>query len=264
MYMHTSTFFMMLLFSVLNWHLEVLKWKALVKTMRNISYSEALKQSLAGHTTAIVTPNKLGEYGAKAYFYKNDNPKKIMGLNFIANAHQLLATLFFGSFGLYYYLQQHAQLPFHSQSVIVFYGAFIFLGSVFILKTKSGKKFLYHFREIGLKTHLLTALYAHIRYIVFSTQFFLILNSFEPEIAYLQVAPVIWCMYLIASFIPTFSIIDFAIKGSVALLLFSSFPVEEFSIISSALLMWAFNFGIPAFLGMYFISRARPYKRTSI
>lgn len=257
------TVLLILLLTVLNWHFEILKWKVLVQKVRSISYFEALAQSLAAHTAAITTPNKLGEYGAKAYYFKDLQPKRIMVLNFTGNAYQLLTTLCFGSYGLTVYLKNNTALPFRPWIVFAAYSALLFTCLFYLLCTKSYRKHFQHFKEIGLKVHFLTFAYSCIRYLVFSCQFFLILFSFEPEIRFTEIIPVIWCMYLIASFIPGFSLVDFALKGSVALVLLASFPMQELSIMSTALLMWMCNFGIPAGLGMYFVLRTQPYKSVS-
>lgn len=260
---HIENVFLILLLSVCNWHFEILKWKRLATAVRSISYLEALAQSLAAHTAAVTTPNKLGEYGAKAYFFKHSQPKKIMGLNFIGNAYQLLTTLCFGTFGMFVYLENSTSLPFHPWMVLTIYGALLLASLVFVLFTKSYQKYLLHFKEIGFRTHLLAFTYSCIRYVLFSSQFFLVLHAFEPQITYFEITPVIWCMYLIASFIPSFSLVDFAVKGSVALVLFSSFHLEELSVVSTALFMWVCNFAVPAVLGMYFVFRTQPYKPVS-
>ena len=56
-------------FTFFNWFFEVLKWKELVSFVKKISFSEALKQSLASLTTSLITPNRIGEYGAKAMYF---------------------------------------------------------------------------------------------------------------------------------------------------------------------------------------------------
>jgi len=44
--------------------------KTIFSSIKLISYKTTISQSLADHTTAIITPNKIGEYGAKASFFK--------------------------------------------------------------------------------------------------------------------------------------------------------------------------------------------------
>ena len=74
------SFVLFLLFlSVVNWALEVLKWQSLVEMIEHISFKTSAKQSLASLTASLITPNRIGEYGAKAvYFNKKQRPKVLL------------------------------------------------------------------------------------------------------------------------------------------------------------------------------------------
>ena len=94
--------FILLLFSGCNWFLECLKWQLLVREIKTISLKKAIEQSLGSLTASIITPNRIGEYGAKTIYFKKTYRKKIMGLNLVGNLSQLSTTLFFGVIGLIY------------------------------------------------------------------------------------------------------------------------------------------------------------------
>ena len=76
-------FLVLLTLTTLNWMLEIYKWQMLSREVTPISYQEAAKQSLASHAFALITPNRIGEYGAKALFYAQSFRKQILTLNFI-------------------------------------------------------------------------------------------------------------------------------------------------------------------------------------
>ena len=88
---------------------------------------------------------------------------------------------------------------------------------------------------------------------MFSHQFYFLLLLFGVEVEYLQVMPLIFSMYLLASIIPSLTIFDWAIKGSIAVWLFSFLSVNELTIITITTVMWLLNFGIPALLGGVFV-----------
>ncbi|WP_372795672.1 lysylphosphatidylglycerol synthase domain-containing protein, partial [Lutibacter sp.] len=90
----------LLLFTDVNWLLEIYKWKLLASVEKKITFFEAYQQSLASLTASLITPNRIGEYGAKALYFKKKSRKKIVLLNFIGNMSQLTATTFFGLIGL--------------------------------------------------------------------------------------------------------------------------------------------------------------------
>ena len=93
----------LLLFTDANWFLEIFKWKTLASIEKNLSFMDAFEQCLASLTTSIITPNRIGEYGAKALFFKKEKRKKIMLLNLVGNLSQLTATVFFGTIGLIFF-----------------------------------------------------------------------------------------------------------------------------------------------------------------
>src|SRR5690606_15596062 len=101
----TSAGYFLLLFVVLatvNWTFEVLKWQSLASTIEKMDFKTALKQSLTSLTVSLATPNRIGEYGAKALFFEKDNRKKVLLLTFYSNAAQLITTVVFGLVGLFY------------------------------------------------------------------------------------------------------------------------------------------------------------------
>ena len=231
-----------------------MKWKLLVNSFKKTRYKAACTQSLAAHTVAITTPNKIGEYGAKALFYKRSLRKKILGLAFLGNAHQLLMTVLFGVFGLYFYTQRSA-IPFQTTLVFGFYC--VLAGGIlsYIYTTSKFKKIAVFIKVIPIKTQVLVSLYSLVRYLLFSFQYYYFLQLFGVEIPYKDLFPLIWLMYFISSCIPSFSLADFAIKGSVALFLFSGLGIPESTIVATAFFMWVLNFAIPAAIGGVFVAR---------
>jgi len=131
--LHTSGIFnittiILLVFATfLNWFLEILKWKTLVQHIKSISLWESTAHSLGGLTASLFTPNRIGEYGAKALYFSKSERKRVVGLNFLGNTAQLLATVFFGLIGFSFFVYEFGvELPWYKimrMSVfIVFFG----------------------------------------------------------------------------------------------------------------------------------------------
>ena len=66
---------LLLLFTLINWLLEIKKWKILAQRVMEISLIEATRQSLSSLTFSLITPNRIGEYGAKALYFKKEKRK---------------------------------------------------------------------------------------------------------------------------------------------------------------------------------------------
>jgi len=96
-----------------------------------------------------------------------------------------------------------------------------------------------------------------IRYLIFSFQFYFFLSVFGVAIDYLDAMVVITSMYFLASIIPSISIFDVVIKGSVAVFLFSFLKINELTILTIITSMWLLNFVIPSVFGGYYILNFR-------
>ena len=83
---------------------------------------------------------------------------------------------------------------------------------------------------------------------------------FKIDISYVHAISAISSMYLIASCIPILSLFDAALKGSVAVVVFSLFGLDSLLILSITTLMWLFNFAFPAIIGSYFVLQFNPIK----
>ena len=76
---------------------------------------------------------------------------------------------------------------------------------------------------------------------------------FGVEMEYQTIILLIFAMYFIASFIPTISLFDWVIKGSVAIYIFTYISIPEIKIITITTLMWLLNFALPAIFGSFYV-----------
>ena len=249
-----------LLFTDANWFLETYKWKTLTNIIQKTTFFEAFEQSLASLTTSLITPNRIGEYGAKAMYFTKNNRKKIVALNFIGNFTQLLVTIFFGIIGFLYILKNHLiTLPsLNIQKAGFFLGILVLI--FFFRKHLGWKKIVAYFnkftnflKDISIEIYIKTGLISIARYLIFSSQFYFLLLLFGVEIDYFTCMPFVFSMYLIASIIPSLSIFDWLIKGSVAVWLFNFIGLNELTVLTVTTFMWILNFAIPSMLGSVFV-----------
>lgn len=251
----------LVLLSVFNWFLEILKWKTLVKTIKKISFKEALEQSLGGLTASLITPNRIGDYGAKAIYYSKPYRKRIVLLNLLGNISQMTMTTIFGIIGLVVFINRYQiEVDYFKLTkfvtLIILIGAFAFFGvkqNKFNIKGFSLHKVVEFIKEMPLQVHLFNLSSALIRYLIFSFQFYYLLTIFGVEVGYFKAMVVITSMYLLASIIPSITIFDVVVKGSVAVFLFGFVQVNELTILSITTIMWLLNFAIPSVFGSYFV-----------
>ena len=241
----------LLLLSLLNRFFEILKWQNLVSFIKKISLFEATNQVLSALTAGLFTPNGVGEYAGKALFFEKAQTKNIIFLNLICNGVQVLVSLFFGIIGLFY-------LGYFKWDLILIATIIGLLTLGFTLKKVDIKgysieKLIEKLNEIPRKIHQKNFYLAICRYLVFSHQYYFLFLAFDVQLPYFTLMAAISSVYFLASSLPTFQFLDFAVKGSVALFFFGILGVNEWIVIFISTLFWFFNLVLPATIGSYFV-----------
>lgn len=255
-------------FSILNRFFEIVKWQNLISSVQEISLWSATAQVLGALTVGIFTPNGLGEYAGKAFFYPKSETKKIIFLNLICNGVQMVLTIGFGLFGLLYF---NTVYPIVSLKIIIIiligFVALVFFAFC-IKKTSfigfSIDKVIRKINEIPKPIHQKNILLGLGRYLVFTHQYYFLLLVFDVNQSYFILIATISGVYLLSSSLPSFQFLDFAIKGSVAVYFFTILHVNEWIVAFITTLMWFFNVVLPVILGSYFVLRFKKNRKASI
>ena len=243
-------------FSFANRFLEILKWQNLVSFIKPISVGEATKQVLGALTAGIFTPNGLGEYAGKALFFEKTKTKKIIFLNLICNGIQLILTIFFGTIGLLF-----LGYTFWVVTIVLLIFGFWFLAHLskkIKIKGYSIEKLIYKINEIPKSIHKKNILLGIGRYLVFSHQYYFLFLVFDVDLPYITLMATIAAVYFLASSLPSFQFLDFAVKGSVAMFFFGKLGVNEWVVVFISTLMWFLNVVIPVAIGSYFVIKFKP------
>ena len=256
--------------STFNWLFEIIKWQHLASFIQKISFINSLEQSLGSLTASLFTPNRVGEYGVKAMYFKLSKSKKIVAMNLLSNCLQMTVTTLLGIIGLSLYLLKY---PLDIAYYKVFkFGVILLIIVLFPLiglaKTKfsikgisfqTAKSF---YSKIPIALYVKVFLFSLIRYMIFSFQFYFLLTLFGVKLSYFDSMVIITSMYFLASIIPIISIFDVVLKGSVAIFLFSTIGISNIIILSTILLMWFFNVALPSLIGAVFVLKFKFPQKT--
>lgn len=246
-----------LLLSVLNRFFEILKWQNLVLYLHKISLPEATKQVLGALTAGLFTPNGVGEYAGKALFFEKSKTKKIVFLNLICNGIQMILSIVFGIFGLLYFNANYNIIT--SKTVAILFGiCFLLFGILFFskkinIKGYSIERMIHKINEIPKSIHQKNIFLAICRYLVFSHQYYFLFLAFDVDLPYFTLMATIASVYFLASSLPTFQFLDFAVKGSVAVYFFGILGVNEWIVVFISTLMWFLNVVLPVVIGSYYV-----------
>ncbi|WP_437920760.1 hypothetical protein [Sphingobacterium sp. LRF_L2] len=256
-----------ILLMLLNWGVEIIKWKFLSKKIEEISWWKALCSVFCGLTWAIFTPNRIGEYGGRVLLLKTENRASgavAMGVGLFA---QLVLTSFFGALSIAWFVSEFLPTPhtveFGIWLLAIIY-ALIFLIFYFNVQWVDYlvRKFsfferirpffsiLEDFTSLELFKVLLLSL---ARFLIFTSQYILLMVIFIPEMPFTSMVFMIFILFFIQSAVPSLDIFDFSVRSFVASNLYSYITTQEIAVMAIVSCIWFVNLILPAIIGSLFV-----------
>ncbi len=276
------------LLAPLNLWFESVKWKFLIDKLEKISYADAFRAVLSGISVSIFLPNRMGDYLGRVFILKKADRLQATLSTMLGSLAQLITTVLFGLTGMgialhtYFDLSDSFQLWTYLGIVLVLIVVivlilFFYLNfSAFstILKNISGKeyphikKYSQVFSWYGWHELFRVLVVSMLRYLIFSSQFFLALRLFNVELPYAAAMIIISIVYLFMTIIPTVAMTELGVRGSVSLYIFAYYfePLHKWSeaymqgVVAASSLLWIINLGIPALAGAFFVFRLRFFR----
>ncbi len=255
------------LLMLLNWLLEVVKWRFLSRRLEYLGMWKAIKSVFCGLTWAIFTPNRIGEYGGRIMLLKPENRASgavAMGVGLFA---QLVLTSVFGAISIAWFVTTFIETPssvdFGVWLLAILYAmAFLILyfnvswvdylvGKVkFLHKVKPFFVVLedYSVRELAYVLWLSTC-----RFAIFTSQYIILMLVFLPELSIVSMLPMIFILFFIQSAVPSLDIFDFSVRSFVASNLFAYITTQELAVMAIVSCVWFVNLIFPAIIGAFFV-----------
>jgi len=269
-------FFLSLLFVPLNWSLEALKWKKLIRRIERFSFSKSLKATLAGVTASVFTPNRAGEFAGKMLYVKSKNRLRAIVVSMVCSIAQLLVTVTLGSVAFIAFIRNEYSYELSVYIVyITIFGvimllslAYIFYYHLSLLKRilrplfqrwKSFRKALALLDRFSSDDYTMILVYSFLRFGTYCFQYFCLLEFFQSNMTLSQYITLIPVNFLGISAIPSIALAELGIREAVALSFFSVTHAPSIAIISATFTLWLINVAFPALIGTIFIVTA-PFK----
>ena len=274
-------FVIVVLMMFLNWFLEAYKWKFLIKKIEKISFLTSIRAVFSGITVSTFTPNRIGEYGGRVFCLDKADRVKAVLITVIGSFSQLIVTLCFGFLGLIFLPNFLPELKnsllkinygnYILSTILIF---FVFLSIILFIKTpllttilnkfsflKKYRKYNSVFSFYNSKELFLILFLSVLRYLVFTAQFYLLLNLFNVNLNYFSFMTLSSVMLLIISIVPSIVITEIGIRASVSLFLFSLISNDSIGILSATFLLWIINLLTPALIGIIFIFSLKFFRK---
>ncbi|MGQ2982846.1 hypothetical protein [Flavobacterium sp.] len=253
--------FLILMLTLLNRSLEIVKWQNLVSWLQPLSLGKAAAQVLAAMTAALFTPNGIGEYAAKALYYKKEQAGDIIFLNLVCNGIQLIIAVLVGIAGLVIFNGMYDVIT--TGTLLLILGGIVtvcvlvFASRNITIKGYSLQRLFAKVGEMPKAIHRKNMALAISRYLCLIHQHYFLFLLFGVDLPYFVMISAIAGVYFLGSSLPTFQLLDFAVRGSVAVYFFGILGVNEWIVVFAATLQWLLNIVLPVSIGSYFVFRFR-------
>ena len=263
------------LIQFVNWGIEALKFRFIIAKKEPITKKEAILAVYTGNATGFFTPDRLGNFIGRFIYLKNKNKKTVTAATMLGNLSQLISTLIFAliSFILYQAIETEINLPYVNSTLILsvvfvllilitlaFYNPSSLISKVKKIKwlAKHEDTFIF-LTEFSVKESSLILLYSIARYLLFISQFYLLLNAVGFEINIIESLIFTGLIYLFTTFIPSPMMGNLGTRELFALMLLSNYDNAELALVVS-LLIWIINIVFPSILGSILLVKMNPYK----
>jgi uncharacterized membrane protein YbhN (UPF0104 family) len=285
----TGQITVLLAMMAVNWAVEAIKWRFLIRKIEKVGFFKSLSGVLSGVSVSSFTPNRVGEFFGRVYILKKASHVEGILITILGSMSQLLVTILAGSLALLVLLPRylpaaafsHGYIYYSILSVVLIMDVLLLVlyFNISVLNTLKDKilrsrlrRFRRFFRIFSLyRVRELAAvlLLSMLRYLIFSTQFWLMLQLFQVPVPLTEALILIPVIYFIMAVIPTVALTELGIRGSVSLYIFGLFLATLYAdpapfnpgIFSAATLLWLINLGIPALLGTLFIFRLQFFRK---
>ena len=265
-------FWFTVVFVFFNWGIEARKWQLLITKVQPMNFFTALKSVLCGVTLTFFTPNRIGEYGGRVLFVKEDHRLEAVSLSIAGGIAQLIITLLLGCAGLFY-LVLTANESISLMGISFFWLKIFLYGAVFITicltlfyfrmgwliklieKLPYAAKFSKHIlvlESFDAKILLRLLSLSFFRYIIFVLQYIFMLQLMMVEQNWWQSFWLLTVMFLLLAVIPSFAVAELGIRGTVATTLFA-YAGNSLGVLTVTFGVWFINLFIPALAGSLLI-----------
>lgn len=255
-----------LVLMLLNWWLESLKWRVLVRGVEPVSRARAFLATIAGTSIGVITPNRVGEFLGRVLFLAPEHRIAGSFATVVGSIAQFVVTVVMGTLGLLVFLVgswdldsglwQALSAAGLSLSIAVGVTSLVLYFNTDLLRALVARLPVVHrwarhadvLASFSTNDLLRVLVLATGRYLVFTLQFALLL----AVLAGVRPWDALWAIplvYLVSTLVPTVMLTELGVRGSVAVALVPAAHELVPGVLLASTLIWTINVGLPALAG---------------
>ena len=252
-----------------NWSLEALKWKLLLKHSAHFTLSESMRSVLGGLSIGFATPARVGEFAGRVMFLHRGERVDGIYLSAIGGLAQSIVTFFTALFMLRFYTG-NSNIFFSAYSYIAFallalvmIAIYISFEEVMLWLKKSRLHISDYVIDVNKTPHRndkwLVFLTSIVRYGVYVLQYYLLLRFIGMTGNVFELIAAISLILFLQSVSPLIPLTDITVRGGIALLVLNNYGTYmTMGIFMVPVMLWAINLLIPAIIGYFYILKLQP------
>ncbi|MFW5659286.1 MAG: lysylphosphatidylglycerol synthase domain-containing protein [Bacteroidota bacterium] len=254
--------FLALLLLPLNYLLEAIKWRQLLRPTIRPKLGAAVGHVLVGQASGFMTPNRLGDYAGRVLGFAPAHRLEAASATFSSRLGQLPATLLGGLFAalpLAFSLSVRWQIGLAMLALVLF-SALLLLPQISRRSLRVFGQIVYRIRPSWAERlsqlrpydrPTLTRLLALslLRYVVFTLQYALLIKWLLPELAWLTALQLPALVFAAKTFIPSFAFAELGIRESLAIVVAGMLSINPQVAFEATLVLFVLNVLLPAAAG---------------
>ncbi|NQV53469.1 MAG: hypothetical protein HQ500_09820 [Flavobacteriales bacterium] len=264
------------LFMVLNWSMEVIKWKYLVSSQFDLPWKRAAKGVLSGITFGLFTPNRVGEFFGRVLTLGAGQRVKGALLSMVNGIAQTVATLTFGVLGILLFLYRFGPESLGWIPTIILQSTVLLtLGLAMILYYRIDlfTEFLLRIPRLGkyseqiqvfasLSNDLLSKIYflSIVRFATFIVQYLIVFRALMPGQGMLEVLSASILTLFSITLLPFVPVPDLLLRESFALGYFELYQFDPIGVSIVVFVVWGINVALPSVIGAITLFTFRFFK----
>lgn len=277
-----------LLLLIANVLTESLKWKFLISKLETVRLNMAITAVLSGMAVSMFLPNRVGDYLGRVFVLQRASHVKGILATLVGSFAQIIVTLLAGMLALLYFVP--AAFPDFGKNLwlvlglllAVIVGALVMLVLFFQIRllqlilsalfSKKQQQIMEYAGVFSLYSNndlIILLIFSLLRYTIYTMQFYLMLLLFGVDISFAHAIVLISVTYLLMTLIPTITITELGIRGSVTVGVFGLFfetrgfwnEEMSFAVLAASSAIWLINLVLPAVVGGLLAFRLKFFRK---
>ncbi len=252
---------------LVNWSLEALKWKMMIKKIETISFFKAIEAVCSGITVSFFTPNRVGEFAGRVFYLDKADRIKASLIAVIGSFGQTIVTVVFGGMALVIYCHEIVQLDFYLFVVIAattaatmallvlfyFNTPLISLLSDRIVWLRRFNRYTVVFTYFSKRELLMVFLLCILRFAVFTTQYYLLFILADVKLTLVEGFMMIAMIFFTVTVVPTIALTEIGVRSASATYFVGMISSNHFGILFASFALWIINLVTPSLFGAIFV-----------